>query len=113
VLAATAGNALAQAGWPAARPAAGDSQARAVAGLGDLNAMLDPATRAALAPEQARLLADALTGGLQAAFWLYLAAAIAGLVVVALLPRGRIVAAPEASQGAVPSETASAARTGE
>ena len=55
-------------------------------GAGALNAMLDPAARAALPPDQARVLADVLIGGLHQVFLLYLIAALLGLLVVALLP---------------------------
>ncbi|HLH22759.1 MAG TPA: MDR family MFS transporter [Chloroflexota bacterium] len=55
-------------------------------GVGMLNALLDPATRVALPPDQARVLADVLINGLHLVFWLYLGAALLGLAVVALLP---------------------------
>jgi hypothetical protein len=55
-------------------------------GAGALNAMLDPAARAALPPDAARVLADVLIGGLHQVFLLYLVAALLGLLVVALLP---------------------------
>jgi EmrB/QacA subfamily drug resistance transporter len=55
-------------------------------GAGAPNTLLDPATRAALPPDQARLLTDVLVGGLHQVFLLYLVAAVVGLVIVALLP---------------------------
>ncbi|HZS02779.1 MAG TPA: MDR family MFS transporter [Chloroflexota bacterium] len=69
-----------------------------------LNAMLDPATRAAMPPDEAQLLADVLVGGLHQVFLLYLGAALLGLLVVALLPSPASQAASErrgvADQGA-------------
>ncbi|HEY7064380.1 MAG TPA: MFS transporter [Chloroflexota bacterium] len=60
-----------------------------VAGRGSatLNAMLDPATHAAMPPDQARTLAAVLMAGLHEVFLLYLATALLGLIVVALLPK--------------------------
>jgi MFS family permease len=55
-------------------------------GLGSLNAMLDPITRAAMPPSEARVLAEVLMGGLHQVFLLYLGAALLGLLIVALLP---------------------------
>jgi len=54
----------------------------------ELNVLLEPAARAALAPEQAHALAAVLGTGLHQVFWLYLLIALAGLAAVALLPGG-------------------------
>jgi EmrB/QacA subfamily drug resistance transporter len=110
VLAATVGSALAAAG--VALPGGGGGAARQVR-LGELNAMLDPATRATLPPEQVRVLADVLADGLQPVFLLYLAATVAGLVVIALLPHDRLSAKEaggDAGVGEVPAGAAGGER---
>lgn len=58
--------------------------------LGRLSALLDPSVRAALPPEQARALAEALGAGLHQVFLLYLGAALVGLLVAAFLPSGAV-----------------------
>ncbi len=54
--------------------------------LGELSALLDPAARATLPAETLDLLVRALAAGLHAVFVLFLIAALAGLLAVALLP---------------------------
>jgi hypothetical protein len=108
VLAATVGGALATVGVALPGGAAGAERVR----LGELNAMLDPATRATLPPEQVRVLADVLADGLQPVFLLYLMATVAGLLVVALLPRDRL-SGKEADAKAGVGEVAAAAAGGE
>jgi len=58
--------------------------------IDDLNTMLEPAARAALAPEEARVLAQVLGQGMHQVFVLYLAIALAGLAIVWFVPRGRL-----------------------
>jgi EmrB/QacA subfamily drug resistance transporter len=67
-------------------------------GAAALNAMLDPAARAALPPADARVLAEVLASGLQEVFGLYVVAALLGLVAVALLPTTPAPAPREASR---------------
>ena len=67
-------------------------------GSGALNAMLDPAARAALPPDQAHVLAEVLANGLQQVFLLYLVAALLGLLAVALLPATPAPAQREATR---------------
>jgi EmrB/QacA subfamily drug resistance transporter len=83
------------AGLRAAGIAAEPGAAAVGRGAGALNSMLDPATRAALPPDQARVLAEVLAGGLHQVFLLYVVAALLGLLAVALLPAPP--AAPAAS----------------
>src|SRR5262249_29773003 len=54
----------------------------------ELNALLDPASRALLPPAQAHLLAQVLGDGLHQVFLLYLVAAVAGLITAVFLPSG-------------------------
>jgi hypothetical protein len=66
-------------------------------GLHDLNTMLEPSARATLSPDEAQVLAQALGQGLHQVFLLYLAIALAGLVVVWFVPPGRLGAQVEAT----------------
>ncbi len=95
VLSAAAASAVASAAVAALAMPSGARAGERGLPLGELNALLDPATRATLPPEQVGVLATVLADSLQPVFWLFLLAAVVGLVAIALLPRGPLVATIE------------------